>query len=163
MNSFLRVIICCFVLALGFAPQTVFAAEDAKPVAVPAAIDDTPSSIEKRHTPVAVEYEGNDSIGAALSMSLKERFNTSSLFSLSEKDIPKIRLLLATVPEFPSRPGIGSAYSAVWVFSQSESTLRHFLQTEVGVITQNEVQELSAKLIEITDRLAVKYSYLFQN
>jgi len=162
MYSFVRVMICCFVVAFGFAPQTVFAAEEAK--AVPAAtIDDTPIAIEKRHTPVAVEYEGNDSIGASLSMSVKERFNTSSLFSLSEKDVPKIRLLLATVPEFPSRPGVGSAYSAVWVFSQSESTLRHFLQTELGVLTQNDVQELSAKLIEITDRLAVKYSYLFQN
>lgn len=89
--------------------------------------------------------------------------NSSNLFSLTEKDTPKIRLLISTVSEFPSRPGLGSAYSVVWVFSQSEATLRHFLMREVGVLTPDEVNDLAAKIVERTDGLAVRYGYLFSN
>ncbi len=125
-------------------------------------VENKPAEVTQRQTPIAVEFEGNDSIGAALAMSIKERFNASNLFALSEKDEPKIRLIVTTVPEFPSRPGLGSAYSVVWLFSQSENTLRHFLQSDLGVMTLDQVQGLTAKLLETTDSLAIRYSYLFQ-
>ena len=126
-----------------------------------APIADKPAPMVERHTPVAVEFEGNDSIGSRLATRIKETLNSSNLFSLTEKDTPKIRILISTVPEFKDRPGVGSAYSVVWLFSQSESTLRHFLMREVGVLTPEEVNELAAKIVERTDGIAVRYGYLF--
>lgn len=127
-----------------------------------AAIPDKPTRITERNTPVAVEYEGNDSIGSRLATRVKETLNSSNLFSLTDKDTPKIRILIATQPEFKDRPGVGSAYAVVWVFSQSENILRHYLTREVGVVTPDEINGLAAKLVEETDSLATRYGYLFQ-
>lgn len=126
------------------------------------ALPDKPAREVERATQIAVEHDGADSIGARLAMRLKERFNTSSLFRLTEKDAPKVRILLSTAPEFPSRPGVGSAYAVVWAFSQSEGTLRHYLAREVGVVTAEDVDALADRLLERTDGIAVKYGYLFQ-
>ena len=57
---------------------------------------DKPAKVDARSTPVWVELEGTDSIGARLGMRLKEAFNGSNLFSLTDKDIPKMRLLVST-------------------------------------------------------------------
>jgi len=138
-------------------PCVGMAAEAAAP-----AVADKPIKITERSTPVALEHEGTDSIGAKMSTRIKEALNASNLFNLTEQDTPKLRLLLSTVEEFPSRPGVGSAYAAVWVFSQSETTLRHFLMREVGVITPDQIDGLAAKLVEKTDQLAVRYGYLFK-
>lgn len=145
-----------FVLVSALSAAPAFAA-DASP-----AIPDKPAAAVGRKTPVAVEFEGTDSLGSRLATRIKEQFNASNLFTLTEKDVPKIRMLLSSTSEFPSRPGVGSAYAVVWVFSQSESTLRHYLVREVGVLTGDEVNDLAAKLVERTDGLAVRYGYLFQ-
>ena len=127
-----------------------------------AAIPNKPAAVTERNTPIAVEFEGTDSIGSRLATTLKERFNASNLFTLTDKDTPKIRVLLATTPEFPTRPEVGSAYCVVWLFSQSEATLRHFLLREVGVLSPGNVNDLAARIVERTDGLAVRYGYLFQ-
>lgn len=124
-------------------------------------VPDTPTRITERNTLVAIELEGTDSIGARLSTRVKELLNGSNLFMLEQKDTPKFRILLSTVPEFESRPGVGSVYSVTWVFSLSESTLRHYLDREVGVLTPDEVDGVAAKIVERTDKLAAKYGYLF--
>ena len=158
--------VCIRSLVLGFAliavPALIVPAFAADAPKGDAAIPDKPTRMTERNTPVAVEFEGNDSIGSRLATRVKETLNSSNLFSLSEKDTPKLRILIATVPEFPSRPGVGSAYSVTWLFSQSEATLRHFLTREVGVLTPEEVNDLAAKLVEETDGLATRYGYLFQ-
>lgn len=134
-------------------------------VAAPAAeaptLPNKPVDSMQRDTPVAVEYEGTDSIGSRLATRVKEQFNASNLFSLTEKDTPKIRVLISSTPEFSTRPEVGSAYCVVWLFSQSEATLRHFLIREVGVMTPGEVDSVAAKIVERTDGLAVRYGYLF--
>jgi len=124
-------------------------------------LPDTPQKITERHTPVTVETTGDDSIGARLSTRLKELFNSSNLFRLEEKDTPKFRILLSTMPEFSDRPGVGSAYSVVWVFSLSDGTLRHFLDRQLGLMTADQINETAAQIVEKTDRLAVQYAYLF--
>ena len=86
--------------------------------------------------------------------------NASNLFTLTEKDSPKIRILLATMSEFSQRPSIGSVYSVVWLFSQSETTLKHFLAKKIGVLTADEVDQVAAMIVEQTDTLAVRYGYL---
>ncbi len=123
-------------------------------------IADTPIDAVDRSTPITIEHEGNDSLGAALALALKERLNASNLFTLEDMDTPKFRILLSTTPEFEDRPYVGSAYAAVWVFSQSEANLRHYISREVGVFTPEDISELATKLIEKTDGLAVRYSYL---
>ena len=159
---------CSLVLLLAFA-GSVFAADAAagavsgKVQQPPAKVQpDTPVKAETRSTAVAVIHEGVDSIGARLAMRLKERFNASNLFKLEEKDQPKLRLLLNTMAEFPSRPGIGSVYSITWAFSQSEGHLAYLLARDVGVLTLEEVDALIARLEARTDDISVKYGYLFK-
>ena len=157
MFTLLRVFVLSLTLTLGLLLSGVALAAET------ALVPDKPIKLAERRTPIAIEYEGTDSLGSRLAMRIKESFNSSNLFLLTEQDSPKIRLLLSTVSEFPSRPDLGSAYAVVWVFSQSEATLRHFLLREVGVITPNDVNDLAAKLVERTDGLAVRYGYLFSN
>jgi len=160
---------CLLVLLLAFS-GSVFAADAATgavsgKVQQPAAKTqppDTPARAEMRSTAVAVIHEGADSIGARLAMRLKERFNASNLFKLEERDQPKMRLLLNTMAEFPSRPGAGSIYSITWVFSQSEGHLAYLLARDVGILTLEEVDALTDSLVERTDGIGVKYGYLFK-
>ena len=57
-------------------------------------LPDTPKPITERNTPIAVEFEGTDSLGSRLTTRVKEVFNASNLFSLTDKDTPKLRLSL---------------------------------------------------------------------
>ena len=123
---------------------------------------DTPAKIATRNTPVTVIHEGNDSIGARAATRLKEIFNSSNLFKLEEKDVPKIRLLLKTETEIPSRPGAGSVYSVTWVFSQSDAHLGYLLMHDLGVLTADDVESLCYNITERTDGIGVKYGYLFK-
>lgn len=124
-------------------------------------IPNTPQKINQRLSPVMVEFEGVDSIGSKLATRLKELFNASNLFQLEGDDVPKFRIVISSVPEFESRPNIGSAYSIVWLFSLSDATLRHYLSVQVGVVSADDVNDLAAKLVEKTDTIALKYAYLF--
>ena len=107
MHASLRPLALTLALLLPALPAVAADAPAEKGAAVP----DKPTRITERNTPVAVEYEGNDSIGSRLATRVKETLNSSNLFSLTDKDAPKIRILIATVPEFKDRPGVGSAYS----------------------------------------------------
>lgn len=124
-------------------------------------VPNTPQKINQRLSPVMVEFEGIDSIGSRLATRLKELYNSSNLFLLEGKDVPKFRVLISSAPEFETRPQIGSAYSIVWLFSLSDATLRHYLSMEVGVVSGDDVNDLAAKIVEKTDTIAMKYAYLF--
>ena len=125
---------------------------------------DKPAKTDSRVTVVSVTLDGSDSVGARLGMKLKEAFNSSNLFSLSEADSPKLRILVDTKSEFqfPSRPGVGSVYSVTWVFSQGEGYLPFLLSKEIGTLTMDEVDGLVARLVERTDGLSVKYGNLWK-
>lgn len=138
---------------MSFGQNSAFAAPDAVP--------NTPKKISQRLSPVMVEFEGVDSIGSRLATRLKELFNGSNLFHLEGNDVPKFRILISSAPEFETRPNIGSAYSIVWLFSLSDATLRHYLSMQVGVVSGDDVNDLAAKIVEKTDTIAMKYSYLF--
>ncbi len=126
------------------------------------AVANTPAQGYDRNTAVTLEHKGNDSLGARLAVQLKEDLNTSSLFTLEEEDTRKFRIILETVPEFDTRPAIGSAYSITWVFSQNEAILGHYIASEVGVFTADEIEGLAAKVLEKTDTFSVRYGYLFE-
>ena len=159
--------LCLFTFLLVFSGN-VFAADAAAGVggkvqAPPSKVQpDTPVKTEAHSTAVAVVHEGTDDIGLRLAMRLKEKFNASNLFVLEEKDQPKMRLLLKTMEEFPSRAGVGSVYSVTWVFSQSEGHLAYLLERDVGVLTMERVEALVDSLLQRTDGIGVKYGYLFK-
>lgn len=123
---------------------------------------DKPAATSTRQTPIAILHEGSDTAGARLSTRLKERFNGSNLFQLNEKDAPKMRILLTTQSEFADRPNVGSVYSIIWTFSQSEGHLGYLLARDVGTLSPDDVDALADKIVERTDGIAVKYAYLFQ-
>ncbi len=125
-------------------------------------IKDSPKAVSGRTTAVAVQHEGADSAGAKLAFQLKDSFNTSSLFDLTDMDVPKITLYISTVSEFPGRPEVGSAFAVVWTYSESEGTLKHYLSREVGVVNDATARAAAGRLAELTDVIAVKYRYLFE-
>lgn len=114
-----------------------------------------------KRTFVAVAYEGTDNLGAKLSLQLKETFNSSNLFVLESKDVPKIILTLTTKAEFPARPNIASIYSIIWTYNQSASHLGYLLSKEIGTIVADDISSFVNTIVEKTDMVAVKYGYLF--
>lgn len=158
MHTFIRSIALVLALCVA-APGLALAAE----ATAGKAVADKPAKNVERRTTIAVIHEGTDSVGARLSTRLKESFNASNLFALNDKDAPKIRLLVNTQPEFPGRPAVGSVYSVIWTFSQSDAHLGYLLAREVGTVNGEDVDALVQQLVERTDGIAVKYAYLFNN
>ena len=156
-----RYILC--ILALAAAMCFAANASAAQQIAVPAKpLADKPAESPAGHsTAVMVEHEGTDTLGAKMAFQLKGVFNTSSLFTLTDKDEPKLNVFITTIEEFPSRPHIASVYSIVWAFSQGGGTLNFMLAREVGVVDAAELDALVAKTAERTDGIAVRYGYLF--
>lgn len=150
-----------FALALALVLAVPALAADAGKPAGPPIADKPAVTQADRATPVMVEHEGTDTLGAKLAFQLKGTFNTSSLFALTEKDAPKLKVLISTTEEFPSRPHLASAYSVVWVFSQGEGTLSFFLAREVGLVSAEDLNALVTRIASRTDGIAAKYAYLF--
>lgn len=117
--------------------------------------------IKAAAAPIAIEHEGTDTLGVRLAYLLKENFNAGTLFALNDKDQPKLQLLLSTFPEFPSRPGIGSVYSAVWIYSEGANVLSYYLARENGLITPEAVQDLADTLAARSAGIAAKHAYIF--
>lgn len=159
MHTSIRALLPSLVLGLALLLST--SALAAAPAAGKPA-PDSPAKTTTRQTQIAVSHEGVDSVGARLSTRLKELFNASNLFRLNEKDVPKMRIILNTQAEFSERPGVGSVYSIIWVFSQSEGHLGYLLARDIGTLSPEDVDTLAAKIVERTDGIAVKYGYLFQ-
>ncbi len=126
-------------------------------------IPNTPqASSQSRKTAVTVIHEGSDPVGLRLAYHLKEELNRSSLFRLSTKDERKVQLILTTMEEFGGRPELSSAFSAVWLYSENEATLKYFLQSEVGLASGVTVQQTAEALAAKTDDVAAQYAYLLE-
>lgn len=154
ITYFARLLAVCLVLSFA----TPLWAADAQTAPVP----DKPAKVDVRVTAVSVQCDSNDSIGARLGTAMKEAFNSSNLFRLSNENEPKMIILISTAPEFPSRPSLSSVYSVTWAFSTSNSYLYMLLDRQLGTVGADEVDGLVARLVEKTDGLGVKYSYLWK-
>lgn len=121
----------------------------------------TKAAIKADATPIAVEHEGTDTLGAKLAYRLKEQFNAGTLFALHDKDAPKLQMLISSASEFPSRPGVGSVYTVIWLYSERSTVLPNYLAHESGVLTPDSLAELADKLAARTAGLAAKHSYIF--
>lgn len=153
MKTVFRALLLTSVLAFALSGAALAASD--KPV------EDKPAKTVDRVTVVNVQHEGTDSIGARLGTRLKERFNQSNLFTLSDaedKDTPRLGLLLTSQPEFPGRPNLASIYSLCWVLDHGKGYLLSLLGREVGTVNSDEIDALVDKVMERTDGIATKYA-----
>lgn len=147
-----------FVLILPFAAN---AAPDAADTDASALLAQR-AAIKAGATPIDVELEGTDTLGAKLAFQLKEQLNGGTLFNLTSQERPKIKIMLSTATEFSSRPEAGSVYAVVWLYYEKPTAFNSYLAREVGVITSGNVEDLAIRLAERTAGLAAKYSYIFE-
>ena len=160
MKTLLRyLLIACVLCPLTFANSTnALANEQKKGDTKP----NTPAKVEMRRTQVSVSHEGLDTIGIKLATRLKELFNASNLFTLNEKNITKMRIIITSKAEFKDRPHVGSVYSLLWVFSQNDENLGYLLAQDVNVLSNEDIDDVANKIVSRTDGLAVKFGYLFK-
>ncbi len=132
--------------------------------AVAKEIPDKPTAVRSKPTviPVIVEQTGEDTVGGRLAYHLKELFSKSALFTVTAKDEKKIKLLLDTQVEFQGRPSTSSIYSAVWVYSENEGTLKYYLASEAGLVHGISVKDTAEILANKTHEVFTRYSYLFE-
>lgn len=155
-----------FVLCVIFSCSGLALAQEAnQPLAAPKEdIPDKPAPAEQRERKivVTVEHDGADNVGGRLAYHLKELFDRSSLFTLSTKDERKIKVILRTKEEFPGRPNMSSAYAVVFVYSETEGTLKYLLASDIGFVHSASVKEDAEVLAGKAHDIYSKYSYLFE-
>ncbi len=117
---------------------------------------------EKGKIPVMIVYKEKESLGRRLIFTMRERFNSSEIFRLSGYNEKKIKIIVSTKEEFPSRPGLCSIYSIVWNFSYGQDLLSNYLTNKVGIISGKSMKELAESLVAQTDKIYLQYSYLFE-
>ena len=164
-------IIACLILSLCLALPAL-AQAPAQPAARPetkAEPKNPPESAKKEdrakdapRTAVLIEHTGQDFVGAKLAYLLKEGVNKSSLFNLSRTDEKKIVLQLVTKEEFGDRPKSSCVYSAIWLYSYKDGSLKYYLTSEVGVADAASVGDTAEALLARTDQVAGTYAYLNQ-
>ena len=143
------------VLAQDKAPTPQTATPPAQPAGKP---QENPA----KPTPVVIEHDDADPVGARLAYHIKELLGRSSLMRLTNKDEKKLVLVLKTKEEFPGRPNLCSIYSASWLFSSREGALKYFLTAEAGIVDASGIDQTAETLLAQTDKLATTYGYLFQ-
>lgn len=144
-------------------------AQEAKPKAAPAqAAPSAPEAAPKKadepavkKTPVAVDHDDSDPVGARLAYRIKELLGRSALMLPTNRDEKKLVLVIKTKEEFPGRPNLCSIYSVSWLFSSREGALKYFLAAEAGIVDASSVDQTAEALLGRTDKLAATYGYLF--
>lgn len=154
-----------FVMLLVFSMASVALAQDKK--AVPGAkAKPAPKKVEvqekKDGVPIIIEHSGKDELGGTLALKLKEDFRESVLFRLVDKGEKSVRIKIRSRSEFSDRPEIGSVYSIVWTFAESDEVVPFYLDQELGLVGFQNVDSSAAKLMNKTDKVADEYKYLFE-
>ncbi|NDV24471.1 hypothetical protein [Desulfovibrio sp. JC022] len=156
------ILVLMLVLCLG----TVALAEEKKAVpdskSKPVAAEKVAQGTEKQGIPVVVIHKGDDVLGGTLALKLKEHFRKSVLFKLAGKDVKAVRINVESRSEFTERPEIGSVYSVVWTFAESEEVVPFYLKQELGLVSSHNVENDAAALMNKTDKVAGEYKYLFE-
>lgn len=120
------------------------------------------SSKESVRTPIQIRHENTDRVGRRLVFHMRERFNESGLFRLSDKEEEKIVLHVTTRTEFPDRPGISSIYAITWTFSYGGDVLSNYLQSRTGIAGAEALKSLAEELAAQTHEISARYSYLLE-
>lgn len=134
------------------------------PAVAPAAPEPAPKKTEEaagKKTPVSIDHDDADPVGARLAYRVKELLGRSSLMVPTNRDEKKIVIVLKTKEEFPGRPNLCSIYAVSWLFSSREGSLKYFLASEAGIVDASNVDQAAEALLGRTDKLASTYGYLF--
>ncbi|WP_419779702.1 hypothetical protein [Maridesulfovibrio sp.] len=156
------ILVLILILSLGsiaYAQETK-AVPDVKAKPVPA--EKIEQAQDQAGIPVVVVHSGDDVLGGTLALKLKEHFRKSVLFNLVDKNSKAVRVRIESRSEFKDRPEIGSVYSIVWTFAESEDVVPFYLKQELGITTSRNVESGSAGLLNKTDKVASEYKYLFE-
>jgi hypothetical protein len=140
------------------------AAKAPAPQAAPAASATGPQKTPDqtvRKTPVIVEHDDADPLGARLAYRIKELLARSALMGPTTKDEKKLVIVLKTREEFPGRPNLCSIYSVSWLFAARDGSLKYFLTSEVGIVDASGVDAAAEAILGQTAKLAATYGYLF--
>ena len=117
---------------------------------------------ESGRTPIQIRHENTDRVGRRLVFHMRERFNESGLFRLSDREEEKIVLHVKTRTEFPDRPGISSIYALTWTFSYGGDVLSNYLRSRTGIAGSEALKSLAEELAAQTQEISTRYSYLFE-
>ena len=139
--------------------------EEKKPEAVKS---NDPKPAPKEESPegkvrVMVEHQGTDVIGLSLAHELKETITESKRFALTREMKNVLIIRVVTVSEMPDRPWFGSAYSLTWTFLEDPEVLSYYLDCRLGVARPEQSTPLAGAMMEMTDKVVKKYSYLFES
>lgn len=162
----LRVVKLFFVLLLVLSISGAAYAQDKKTVPDSKAKLETTQPVKKQDkkdgVPVVIEHVGNDELGGTLALKVKEKFRTSVLFQLADKSKKSIRIKVVSQSEFNERPAIGSVFTVIWTFAESQDVVPFYLAEELGLVSSLNLESTAAKLINRTDKIAEEYKYLFE-
>lgn len=163
MQTFLRAVSLALALTIAAAlPALAQTKTPAPQAAAPADAGNAKSdNAAGKKTPIAIEHDDNDTVGARLAYRLKELLGRSSLMQPTNKDEKKIVIILKTKEEFPGRSGLSSIYSISWLFSSKEGALKYFLTSEAGIVDNADIDQIAETILGKTDKLASTYGYLF--
>ena len=117
---------------------------------------------EKPGFPIQVVHEDTDHLGIELAYNMRDAFNRSSLFNLTDGRSKKIKLIVKTREEFADRPYMSSVYTLIWTFSYGEDVLANYLETETGFVDSLSVDSLAKILVAKSHDVASEYAYLFE-
>lgn len=136
-----------------------------------AAAEDTASEDEKMVFPenpigktrVMVEHQGEDRIGMALCHKIKEAVTASKRYVLSGVVENILIIRVSTMSELKDRPWFGTAYSLTWTFAENPEVLPYYLDGRLGTLGAEQTVITADAILETTDQVVSKYSYLFEN
>jgi len=140
--------------------QDAAKAPQAAPAASATGPQKTPDQVARK-TPVIVEHDDADPLGARLAYHVKELLGRSALMVPSTKDEKKLVIVLKTKEEFPGRPNLCSIYAVSWLFAAKEGSLKYSLTSETGIVDATGVDAAAEAILGQTAKLASTYGYLF--
>ncbi len=162
----LKIIKFFFLVLLVISISGVAYAQDKRTVPDSKAKPEVSQPVEKQDKKdgiaVVIEHVGNDELGGTLALKVKEKFRTSVLFQLVDKSKKSIRIKVVSRSEFNERPAIGSVYTVIWTFAESEGVVPFYLAEDLGLVTFQNIGSIAAKLVNRTDKIAEEYKYLFE-
>ncbi|MGM0646566.1 MAG: hypothetical protein ACQESV_09255 [Thermodesulfobacteriota bacterium] len=113
--------------------------------------------------PIQVIHNDTDHLGIELAYNMRDAFNRSSLFELTDSTKERIKLRITTKEEFADRPYMSSVYTLIWTFSYGEDVLDTYLDTETGFVDALSVDSLAKILVAQSHDVAREYAYLFED
>jgi hypothetical protein len=161
MRRGLRAAVLAVALVLALGCQAALAGNATEPPPAPKQAG-AENAETGRRSPVRVVHDGGDLLGERLALRFKELLDASPMFRLAGPKEKAVKVLLKSRREIRERPSFGSAYTAVWLYAESEDVLAYYLEAMAGVVNEARLDAESERLSAKTDTICERYEYLFE-